>query len=244
MARASVERAARTPRADIADTRLALIDTAERLFSEQGLQRTSLRQINQEAGQRNGSAIHYHFGSRDAVIAAIVELRTRPINEARLRRLAKARELAAGAPLSSAALAEVLVLPLAESISANPGGNHYLRFAMQLWFDRESRLRVLHGPHDTALTQCLDEFARSKPFYPRQVQHQRFIAATSLMFRMLAILEEVMQAKVGKGIEAESRIRIGNVVDMLVGIFDAPITSPAILELASPRKAPISIVNQ
>ena len=47
-------------------TREELILAAERLFSEFGIDAVSLRQINAAAGQRNSSAAHYQFGSKDA----------------------------------------------------------------------------------------------------------------------------------------------------------------------------------
>ncbi len=229
-----MSRAVRAEKAGLVEasqTRLALIHAAERLFAEQGLQRTSLRQINIEAGQRNESAIHYHFGSREAVILAILELRTRPVNEVRLQLLAAARTRAGEMPLSSAALAEVLVLPLAQSISASAEGNHYIRFLTQLSLDRAMRQRVSDGPHDTAVVQCVKEFGRSKPYYPDQVVRQRFVAASFLMNRMLAILEEIMQTKKGRGAALDRDVRVANVVDMVVGVFDAPVSPTAIQAL-------------
>lgn len=229
-----MSRAVRAEKAGVAEasqTRLALIYAAERLFAEQGLQRTSLRQINLEAGQRNESAIHYHFGSREAVILAILELRTRPVNEVRLQMLSAARTRAGDAPLSSYALAEVMVLPLAQSISASAEGNHYIRFLTQLSLDRAMRQRVSGGPHDTAVVQCVKEFGRSKPYYPSQVVRQRFVAASFLMNRMLAIVEEIMQTKKGRGAALDHDVRIANVVDMMVGVFDAPISPTAVQAL-------------
>lgn len=224
-------RAEKAAGAEASQTRLALIYAAERLFAEQGLQRTSLRQINIEAGQRNESAIHYHFGSREAVILAILELRTRPVNEVRLQMLAAALTKAGEAPLSSSALAEVLVLPLARSITAAVEGNHYVRFLTQLSLDRAMRQRVSDGPHDTAVVQCVKEFGRSKPYYPAQIVRQRFVAASFLMNRMLAIVEEIMQTKKGRGAVLDHDARIANIVDMVVGIFDAPISPTAIQAL-------------
>jgi len=235
MARGSTDRVQKAVQSDISearDTRLLLIEAAERLFAEQGLSRTSLRQINQEAGQRNESAIHYHFGSREAVILAIFELRTRPINEERLRLMAAARAKAAPAALGSHALAEVLVLPLARAISANPGRTHYLRFLTQLSLDRAGRQRGLENPHDASIAQCIHEFERSKPHYPRSIRRQRFAAAFRLAVQMLAIIEETAQAGKGRGdTAADGRARIANVIDMVVGIFDAPISPDALLAL-------------
>ena len=47
------------------DTRERLLLTAEKLLGERGINGVSLREITREAGQRNASALHYHFGSRD-----------------------------------------------------------------------------------------------------------------------------------------------------------------------------------
>ncbi|ETR78718.1 TetR family transcriptional regulator [Afipia sp. P52-10] len=225
-------RAEKASSAEASQTRLALIYAAERLFAEQGLQRTSLRQINIEAGQRNESAIHYHFGSREAVILAILELRTRPINEVRLQMLSEARTKAGDAPLSSAALAEVMVMPLAQSISVGAQANYYIRFLTQLSLDRAMRQRVSDGPHDTAVVQCVKELARSKPYYPIPVVRQRFVAASFVMNRMLAILEEIMQTQRERSAATlDSELRIANVIDMMVGIFDAPVSPSAICAL-------------
>ena len=55
------------------DTRTRLLDVAEQLFAEHGIDAVSLSQILETAGQRNKSAIYYHFGSKAGLIAAIAE---------------------------------------------------------------------------------------------------------------------------------------------------------------------------
>jgi len=70
---------------DSADsTRTQLLDTAERLFLEHGLDEVSLRTIVREAGQKNQSALQYHFGGRNQLIAAILSRRAQQV-EARRR---------------------------------------------------------------------------------------------------------------------------------------------------------------
>ena len=65
---------------ELSDTKMGLLLAAERLFATQGIAATTIRQINTEAGQKNSSAIHYHFGSRDAILDAIIAIRVAPAN--------------------------------------------------------------------------------------------------------------------------------------------------------------------
>ena len=53
------------------NTRLWLIETAERLFAERGIDNVSLREINRAAGQKNVAALHYHFGTRESLLEAM-----------------------------------------------------------------------------------------------------------------------------------------------------------------------------
>jgi TetR/AcrR family transcriptional regulator, regulator of cefoperazone and chloramphenicol sensitivity len=55
-----------------ADTRQKLLRAGERLFAQRGIYQVRLREINALAGQRNSSALHYHFGSRDGLVEAIL----------------------------------------------------------------------------------------------------------------------------------------------------------------------------
>lgn len=68
------------------DTRESLLDAAEKLFSEHGIQAASLRQITQEANA-NLAAVNYHFGSKDGLVRAVFSRRLRPMNDERFRQL-------------------------------------------------------------------------------------------------------------------------------------------------------------
>ena len=59
-------------------TKKILLDVAERLFSEEGISSTSLRRIISEAGT-NIASIHYHFGSKEALIKEVYSRRMKPI---------------------------------------------------------------------------------------------------------------------------------------------------------------------
>lgn len=53
-------------------TKLRIIATAEALFAEQGFEQTSLRQITSQADV-NLASVNYHFGSKKALIQAVME---------------------------------------------------------------------------------------------------------------------------------------------------------------------------
>jgi AcrR family transcriptional regulator len=58
---------------DASATRSKLIDEAARAFAEHGVFSASLIDITRRAGQRNRGALHYHFGSRNGVLCAVLE---------------------------------------------------------------------------------------------------------------------------------------------------------------------------
>jgi len=60
-------------RKDTQITRQKIIATAERLFAEQGVDAVSLNEITREAGQKNKSALSYHFGNKESLLLAIIE---------------------------------------------------------------------------------------------------------------------------------------------------------------------------
>jgi AcrR family transcriptional regulator len=64
----------------------ALLDAAEVEFAVAGIESGSLRKIMREAGVDPG-AIHYHFGNRDALAAAVLDRLLVPLNKRRLELL-------------------------------------------------------------------------------------------------------------------------------------------------------------
>ncbi len=68
------------------DTKDLILDTAERLFSENGVEGVSLRELTREAGV-NLASVHYHFGSKEAVARCAFCRRVRPINAERIELL-------------------------------------------------------------------------------------------------------------------------------------------------------------
>src|SRR5690606_36644825 len=78
-------------------TREAILDSAEALFARQGHDGTSMRQITSEAGV-NLAAVNYHFGSKEALVQAVLKRRLAVLNHERLRLLDEREARAGGQP--------------------------------------------------------------------------------------------------------------------------------------------------
>src|SRR5690348_15673441 len=89
-----------------------LVDAAERLFAERGIDAVSLREINAAAGQRNSTALQYHFGDRAGLLKAVLA-KHRPEIEARRHQLLDEYEARGPLPQADAlrSLAAALVRP-------------------------------------------------------------------------------------------------------------------------------------
>jgi AcrR family transcriptional regulator len=86
------------------DTRERILDAAERLFAQHGIDAVSLREITR-AADVNIAAIHYHYGSRDGLVRAVLDRVVVPINRMRMQFLDEAR---AGQPSGALPVATVL----------------------------------------------------------------------------------------------------------------------------------------
>ena len=86
------------------EQRLAtILGAAQTLFARDGYHATSLRGITTAAGV-NLAAVNYHFGSKEALLEAVIVRRLTPLNEIRRGRLETLLQEAASAgerPLSS-----------------------------------------------------------------------------------------------------------------------------------------------
>ncbi|MFT3760997.1 TetR/AcrR family transcriptional regulator [Thauera sp.] len=63
-----------------------ILDVAERLCAESGVEALSVRAVCEQAGA-NVAAVNYHFGSRQKLLEEMFQRRVTPLNEERLRLL-------------------------------------------------------------------------------------------------------------------------------------------------------------
>ncbi len=107
---------------------LALINAAERLIAQQGVENVSLLDIAKAAGQANKSAVQYHFGSKENLLKAIFEVRLEYINDRRTEMLNSLEE---SNSVTIVNLLKVIICPPLEMVG-DDGIHYYAQFAMQL----------------------------------------------------------------------------------------------------------------
>ncbi len=96
--------------ADRKTTKERILDTAERIFAEEGFDACSIRTLTAEAGV-NLASVHYHFGSKEGLVKAVWERRVAPVNRERIARLDAAEAAAAEGPLPPESVLEALIRP-------------------------------------------------------------------------------------------------------------------------------------
>ncbi len=104
-----------------------LIDTAEQLFGQHGIEGVSLRQISTAAGSANNYAVQYHFGDLLGLIRAITRKRMPEIEALRAQLLLKAKE--DGKLDDLRALLEIIHRPMLEYTN-DQGERAYAKFIL------------------------------------------------------------------------------------------------------------------
>ena len=149
-----------------------ILNSAERLFSERGIDGVSLREITTDSGV-NSASLHYHFGSKIAVLERIFELRAHPIAAARERLLSQLKLNRQGKPKVEDVLYAFL-RPALES-QETVDGDSFRMLRARLAFEREEvRRRVLDTAFNRSSQMALQALAQALPHLSAEELHWRF----------------------------------------------------------------------
>jgi len=102
------------------DTRIRILDAAEVLFMENGLDATTLRQIT-GAADVNLAAVNYHFGSKEELVREVFRRRLTWLNQQRLQELDRLEAAAGDKPLKPSQILEAF-FGVALKMAADTGG--------------------------------------------------------------------------------------------------------------------------
>jgi AcrR family transcriptional regulator len=196
-------------------TRERLIATAEELFAERGISGVSLREINAAAGQRNSTALQYHFGDRDGLVRAVLAKHS-PDVESRRHALLDGYEAAQPDADGLRTLAGALVRPSAAKLTDPDGGRAYLRIMAQLVHVPPNPEKTGNDPR-TSLNRWRRLVGDVLPEVAVTRLHRRY-TAIRITFVELALRAEARPAR-------DERLFTSHLVDLVTAILDAPLSS-------------------
>ena len=161
-------------------TREALLDAAEKLFAADGVENVTLAAITQMAKQRHGGAIHYYFGGRDGLLAAILDRHQVVLDEMRMDALI---ELSRSGSVTIEALLRIVIESLASRLDS-PSGRSFLAIQRNrlvesddFWSFRSKTMQLVAAEAEAMLdAQGFDEMERN----------ERIRLATQLVMHRLA----------------------------------------------------------
>jgi AcrR family transcriptional regulator len=193
----------------------ALIQAAERLFGDYGLEAVALRQVVAAAGLSNNFAVQYHFGDKAGLVNAIFERRLAEL-EARRDVLLQAavRQRRDRDPRT---LVEVLFRPVAELRDAE-GRRAYAAFLLALQQSAEGyRLRMDVDALAPITREVMRRVAAAAPHVPPLLMEERRLAASAVVFTSL-----VQRDRQQRRLAIDDQL-LDDAFDIAAGIFTAPV---------------------
>jgi AcrR family transcriptional regulator len=204
-----------------------LLDAATQLWADNGSHLVSLNVIVEAAGQRNASALQYHFGNRDGLVEALFARHVPKVRERREEILARADT---SDPRTAAS---ALVLPLSALLSGDWRDRGFLCVAADLLgsspHDRYEKI-MASGAADTVNRLMLSHLAELPP----KVRSMRLRVAGMMIVHSLA--DQVRRF----GIHTEppdSGTFSSNLVDMYLASVCASVSDDTSLAIAAHQRA-------
>src|SRR6185312_13013854 len=181
----------------------ALLDAAAVLMDERGVDNVTLQDISQASGHRNRSAVQYHFGSRAAVIQAVISQTMDPVDAERNILLDHLE--ATGTTLTTRGVLEVVVRPLARQLHT-PEGRRYFRIGAQLI--NHPRFMIDAGQAvtvNTSIARCAAYILPSLDHLPAPVVAERTSQVTGFIIRACGDQARLMDSDRRPGRSCPSR---------------------------------------
>ncbi len=202
--------------------RRSLVRAGEQLFADRGITTVSLREINVAAGQKNSSALHYHFGSREGLLRAILAQHVDAVRDARLTLLKEVDEQG-GLDLRSAA--RVLVEPLALPLDRGESGRAFCRIIPQVLADPSRRPEELGDViGDTAGEYAYGLLAPYCASLPPPVLNERCYLSQLQVVQAIAARASMLEAD-DRTSSSSTAFFVANLIDMFVAALTAPVSA-------------------
>jgi AcrR family transcriptional regulator len=195
-----------------------LLDSAERLFAEHGLEGVSLRTINVEAGL-SPAALHYHFGTKKALVEALLERQMPALMERRRRLLDALADRPE--PPSARDVLTALIQPQVELLTeGGEPGLRYMRLIHRLHADGDLDPQFVMERWPGGVDRLVPLLRKASPKLPLSLIQLRLGLSIDAMLRSLSHGPAVE----GGDLEAH----VSALLDFLTGAFEAPVTGESL----------------
>lgn len=206
------------------DTRQLLIDAATRAFAEHGVHNASLLEITRQAGQRNRGAVHYHFGSREGMLVAVLEHEADFLAPRERELLAVAEQRP---PDDLASVFEAVVRPSVELAETGWRGRCFLQIVAQL-VDEEAggtTQAVQDALGRTGGYEVYDLLHQRLPEMPEAIRNERTALATTFLLRSIADRARARDQESPGRAQLSTEDFIHNLIAMVTAMVTAPLPS-------------------
>jgi AcrR family transcriptional regulator len=204
-------------------TKERLLDTAERLFAEQGYAATSLRGIIAEAGV-NLAAVHYHFHSKEALLEAVILRRSVPANQERLALLDRFEKEAGGNPPPLEKVIEAFVAPtLRMSRDPRSGGMVFMKLLGRLQAEGDLLPRMIVSQFGDVLPRFGAALRASLPDLPKEELFWRLNLALGALAQTLRGGSKNLETIPDLSLSFNSETALERLVAFLSAGFRAPV---------------------
>ncbi|HEX5392096.1 MAG TPA: TetR/AcrR family transcriptional regulator [Rhodocyclaceae bacterium] len=209
------------------ETNARILDVAERLFMERGYEGTSTRMVTTEA-KVNLAAVNYHFGSKEALMQAVLRRRLAILNQERLRVLDEAEAAANGSPLKPSQIVDGFfgtLLRMAEDESK--GGHTFQRLIGRTLTEPATFIRTfLAEEYADVMDRYKAALFKALPDVPKAEIVWRFhfmLGATSYAIAGTDALQLVTDLQIAEDEGTQSQKLLPRLMSFLLGGLRAPL---------------------
>ena len=215
------------------DTRSRILDAAETLLVQHGLDGTTLRMIT-AAAHANLAAVNYHFGSKEALIEAVFRRRLTWLNEQRIAALDALETAARGAPLKPRQIVESYFGVTIRMAAASPEGRTFMRLLGRTYTEPSEFVRsFLAEEYAEVIARYKAAFFKALPDVPQE----EFI--WRLQFMMGALSYAVSGADalrlLGPIDDTDPEALYARLMSFLIGGLRAPLPEIHVKAVRKPR---------
>jgi AcrR family transcriptional regulator len=200
-------------------TREKILDAANKLFAERGVEGVSLRELTLKAGV-NIAAVHYHFGSKEGILPELFARSSKSIVKWRLDLLERVRRHPDGRPYLEDVL-EAFLRPALQSGRRQNAAFVQLRARLALERD-EAKRAVLSRTFDASSKKFIEAIAEALPDLPTIDLYWRFHFLMGSMFYTMADSGRIQSLSGGRCDPSDTEAALRQMVSVFAKVFNEP----------------------